>query len=560
MNDRTPVEKKSLILMVDDNVSNLQALGNMLEKRYKTAIALDGFATLAFVKKKLPDLILLDITMPGLSGYEVCSRLKEDAKTKEIPIIFLSAHKDVEDKIKAFSLGGVDYITKPFESEEVLVRVATHVNMREMQNRLESQNIMLQKEIIERKRAGEERLHLQRRLQQSQKAESLGRMAGAVAHHFNNLLFVVSGNLELIKDDLPSPSETIDNLNEVEKAIEKAVDLSKLMLTYVGQGIGENSLLDLSQEVSRAVFLIEEAIPDNITLDRKFMHSLPAVTIGPDDIRRIVMNLVENAWEAMDGQTGNVRIATGKISCDRTYLEQAVWFEACEPGEYVYLEVADKGCGMDPETIEQMFDPFFTEKFTGRGLGLASVAGIVRSNRGAITVSSKPGAGAVVRVLFPAAQKTNHTFDTVTDAGTKIPEVKVRGIVLLVEDEDMVRKVCKNMLERMDFKVLSAAGGTEAVEIFNEMKKEIVCVLCDLSMPDMNGWETMIAIREIQSKIPFILASGYDEAIAMRGHHTDLPQAFIQKPYQRTGLRTALVKALGSKELSNTKYMHMTDR
>ncbi|MCP4195739.1 MAG: hypothetical protein GY762_01190, partial [Proteobacteria bacterium] len=249
-------------------------------------------------------------------------------------------------------------------------------------------------------------LHFQRRLQQARKTESLGRMAGAVAHHFNNLLHVVSGNMELIKEDLPPQSEAICNLENAEKAIRKAESLGRLMLTYVGQGVGKNFLLDFSDEVSKAVPLLEESVPDNVSLYRLFAVGLPAVKIGPDDVRRVVMNLVTNAWEAMDGQAGTVRITTGETSCDRKYLEQAAWVENSEPGEYVYLEVADEGIGMDPKTIEQMFDPFFTTKFTGRGLGLASVAGIVRANRGAIVVSSTSGAGTVVRTLFPAGERS----------------------------------------------------------------------------------------------------------------------------------------------------------
>jgi len=158
MNDQTRTAKKSLILMVDDNPDNLQALGNLLEKHYKTAVALDGFETLAFVEQKIPDLILLDIMMPGMTGYEVCERLKGDPKTSDIPILFISAMAEIEDKVEAFSRGGVDYITKPFQSKEVLARVATHLSIRNMRLDLEKKNEQLHEEIRRRRQIEEELL------------------------------------------------------------------------------------------------------------------------------------------------------------------------------------------------------------------------------------------------------------------------------------------------------------------------------------------------------------------------------------------------------------------
>ncbi len=563
------------ILIVDDNPENLRLLSIILkEKGYSIRQLREGKMVMQSVLNSPPDLILLDIMMPETDGYEVCRQLKAEELTCDIPVIFISALDETAEKVKAFSLGGTDYITKPFQEEEVLARVATHINLQKIQKQLKIQNIILQQEITERKQAEDERLHLQRRLQQAQKAESLGRMAGAVAHHFNNLLFMVSGNLELLKYDLPPQSKAMENLNDAEKATRRAVELGRLMLTYVGQDAGKSSLIDLSCEVSSALPLAEDSMPGNIRLHRELVSRLPAVKAGRDDIRRIVMNLVANAWEAMDGHAGTVGITTGTTSCDRTYLERAAWVESSEPGVYVYLEVSDDGCGMNDETIEQMFDPFFTTKFTGRGLGLASVAGIVRASRGAVSVSSRPNAGTVIRVLFPAAgdpiysvkpvvTKTAesvkptagepaHSVKTATEVAA--PKIPAQGTVLLAEDEEPIRNVCKTMLERLGFKVLTAADGAEAVNIFQEKEKEITCILCDLSMPRMDGWETLHAIRKIRpSGTPLIFASGYDEATAMQGDHSILPDAFIHKPYQLTDLKVLLGKVLGEPSFTEKK-------
>ncbi len=393
----------SIILVVDDDPSSLGVIVEYLKGHgFQIVISQDGESGLKRAEYARPDLILLDVTMPGIDGFETCRRLKANEHTREIPVIFLTALSDTVDKIKGFEAGGVDYITKPFQEAEVIVRIETHLRLRRMQERLESQNDRLRREITLREQAEKERRDFQHRLQQARKAESLGRMAGAVAHHFNNMLFVVLGNLEIMREDLPLQSEIMENLEEAEKSARKAADMGRLMLTYVGETAGKSMPCNLSEEVSRIAPLIETAMPDNVSLELELAAGLPDVNIGFDNMRRIVMNLFENACESLDGGPGTVRIVTGKTSCDRESLEQAAWVEARTPGEYVYIEVVDEGCGMDAETIERMFDPFFTTKFTGRGLGLASVAGIVRTNGGAIQVSSRSGAGAAVRVLFPA--------------------------------------------------------------------------------------------------------------------------------------------------------------
>ncbi len=545
MNINTFDTPKGNIQIVDDKPENLHLLSSILKNQgYETRMAINGELALKSIRSHPPDLILLDIMMPGLSGYEVCKQLKADAFTCDIPIIFISALFETTDKLKAFSIGGVDYITKPFQEDEVLARVQTHLSLRKMQTHLNAQNILLQQEIIERKQAEEERLHLQQRLQKVQKIESLGRMAGAVAHHFNNLIFIISGNLELIREKLLPQSEESKFLDAAEGATRRATELGRLMLTYVGSNMDESLPHDFTDAVALAVPLIEDAIPDNIRLYSELTAHLPVAKINPHDVCLIVKNLVENAWEALDNHAGTVRIATGKTSCGQAYLDRAAWSENCKPGEHVYLEVADDGCGMKAEMIERIFDPFFTTKFTGRGMGLASVVGIVRAKRGAVTVSSELGAGSVVRVLFPAVGAPMIPAKPAPKAVDS--EIPVRGSVLLAEDDEAVRKFCQNMLKRIGFKVLTVADGAEAVDVFREKNKDIACVLCDLSMPRMDGWETLRAIREIRPDTPVILASGYDEVTAMRGDHTVLPQVFLHKPYHKEDLKEALRIALGN--------------
>ena len=207
--------------------------------------------------------------------------------------------------------------------------------------------------------------------------------------------------------------------------------------------------------------------------------------------------------------------------------------------------MVDAGSGIADKDIEKLFDPFFSSKFTGRGLGLSVVLGIVRAHGGAVTVESEPGRGSTFRVFLPVSAEE---VLSQPDQAAQSPEIDGGGTVLLVEDEQMVRKVGEAALTSLGFAVLLAKDGVEAVEVFRQHKDEVRCVLCDLTMPRMNGWETLAALRKLAPGLPVILASGYDKAHVMAGDHPELPQAFLSKPYQLQGLRDAIGRALVSRE------------
>jgi two-component system cell cycle sensor histidine kinase/response regulator CckA len=205
------------------------------------------------------------------------------------------------------------------------------------------------------------------------------------------------------------------------------------------------------------------------------------------------------------------------------------------------MEVVDEGSGIAANDIEELFDPFFSSKFTGRGLGLSVVLGIVRAHEGAVTVDTAPGRGSTFRVFLPvSAEKVIRQ----PDQAAQSPEIDGGGTVLLVEDEPMVRKLGQSALTSLGFEVLLAKDGVEAVEVFRQHRDEVRCVLCDLTMPRMNGWETLAALRKLAPGLPVILASGYDKADVMVGNHPELPQAFLSKPYQLQELRDAIGCAL----------------
>ncbi len=259
------------------------------------------------------------------------------------------------------------------------------------------------RDISERKKAEQERLLLERRMQEAQKHESLGIMAAGIAHHFNNLLTVVLGNLDLSLRALPSASEVKEFLKQAEQAAERAADVSRSLLTYLGRGAGEAALVDLARSVQEISPLLKSAAPTGVRLELDLRPGVPSLKIDPGDLRQVVSNLVANAFESMEGRQGTVRV-TVRPAEETAPPERAVSSgNLSGPGPWACLEVTDTGAGMDSETLSRVFDPFFTTKFTGRGLGLPVTQGIVRSCGGLIFLESEPGKGTRACVIFPAA-------------------------------------------------------------------------------------------------------------------------------------------------------------
>ncbi|MCX7044282.1 MAG: GAF domain-containing protein [Candidatus Sumerlaeota bacterium] len=394
--------------------------------------------------------------------------------------------------------------------------------------------------LIERKQAEEERRTLETRMRQAQKLESLGVLAGGIAHDFNNLLMVVLGNADLALTYLPAESPARFSIQEIETASRRAADICKQMLSYSGKGQFVLEPLNLSRLVREMVHMLEISISKKAALRCQFADNLPAVEADATQIQQVVMNLIINASEAIGDKEGVITVSTGTMECSREYLHEDFLGETPKAGPYVFIEVADTGCGMDAQTQSKIFDPFFTTKFTGRGLGLAAVLGIIRGHKGAIKIGSEPGRGAAFKALFPASSKAALS----TEAPGSPKPWSGNGVILVVDDEEGVRKLTKRMIERSGFTVLTASDGREAMEIFSQRSAEIACVLLDLTMPRMDGEETLAALRRIRDDVRVILSSGYNEQeIAQRFAGKGL-SGFIQKPYLMASLNAKLQEAL----------------
>jgi PAS domain S-box-containing protein len=394
-------------------------------------------------------------------------------------------------------------------------------------------------DITERKQAEEQ-------VRQLQKAESLSRMAGAIAHHFNNQLGAVMGNLELAMVGLPRDAGPVENLTEAMQAARRAAEVSGLMLTYLGQTRGKREPLDLSETCRRSLPMLQAVLPGDVALETDLPSPGPTIRANANQIQQVLTNLCTNAREAVGDGRGAIHLIVKEVSA--ADIPAAPRFPLdWQPQDTTYacLEVADAGCGIAAPAIEKLFDPFFSTKFAGRGLGLSVALGIVRTHGGVVTVQSEPGHGSVFRVFFPvSAEAVPRPPEKAADA----PEIEGGGTVLLVEDLDMIRNMAKSMLELLGFSVLAARDGVEAVEVFRQHRDEIRFVLCDLTMPRMDGWETLAALRELAPGLPMILTSGHNEARVMDGDHPKLPEAFLSKPYGRKELSDAIARALANKK------------
>jgi PAS domain S-box-containing protein len=391
-------------------------------------------------------------------------------------------------------------------------------------------------DITERKQAEEEKIKLEALNWQLQKSDSLMRMAGAIAHHFNNQLGAVMGNLEMAVDDLAAGLQPGKSLQWAMQGAKRAAEVSTQMLTYLGQTAGIHLPLDLSETCRRFLPLLKAAIPAEVNLRTKLPPCGPTVRADANQLLQVLTNLVTNAWESADRGQEAIILAVGTVSpadIPRTYCWPVEW----QPRDktYAFLEVRDNGCGIAEEDFDKLFDPFFSNKFTGRGLGL------VKAHSGAITVASQVGHGSTFRVFLPISaeaipQPTGKT------GNAAIREDK--GTLLLIEDEEMMREMAATMLSRMGYTVLAARDGVEGVKIFKEHQDEIRVVLSDLTMPGMNGWETRAALRRIDPDIPVIIASGHDQARILAGNPADPSEIFLPKPYQKAALEEALAKAM----------------
>lgn len=394
---------------------------------------------------------------------------------------------------------------------------------------------------FERAREEERRIRAERRALETQRLESLGSFAGSLAHDFNNLLVGVLGNLSLISQDLPEGGALRRLVEDAEQAAQRAADLTRQLLAYSGRGRFVVVPVDLGALVQELAGLLRATLPRDAELHLDLAPALPRILADASLLRRAILNLVRNAGEALGGGGGVVRIGTGRAELDEEAIRSLDLAEGVRPGEHVFLEVTDTGAGMDEATRARAFEPFYSTRAAGRGLGLAAVQGIARGHRGGIQVRSAPGAGTSVRLYLPVA-------DILADLETPqepAPEAGASSRVLVVDDEASVRAVAGRMLQRLGLAADSAADGEEGLGRYFEVPGRYALVLLDLTMPRLDGEQTLRRLRERDPGARVLLMSGYSAEEAAERFRDLGPVAFLQKPFRLADLRERLEEVLG---------------
>ncbi len=460
-------------------------------------------------QQEVPPLAILDWVMPGLEGVELCRKVRALARAQPTYLIMLTAKDGKENVITGLGAGADDYIQKPFDREELRARLQVGLRIVGLQQNLAAR-------VTE----------LESALSGAQKMEAIGRLAGGVAHDFNNLLTVINGFSDMLLTQLQPSDAMYEAVHTIRQAGERGAGLTRQLLAFSRKQVLSLTVLNLNTLVINTEKMLRRLIGEDIRLLTHLEPALRPIKADPGQIEQVIMNLVVNARDAMpDG--GEIVLETSNVDLGEDYV---AGHPGAQPGRHVVLTVRDTGSGMDKETRSRIFEPFFTTKQAGKGtgLGLATVYGIVNQSGGHITVESEPGHGSTFRVYLPqaAAAPLQHPSSLGASRSAQGSET-----ILLVEDEEVVRKLARTILEANHYKVLEACDGREALQVSNGCHEPIHLLLTDVLMPHMNGRQLAEAIVPRRPNLKVLYVSGYTDDTIVRQRVLESDNHFLQKPY-----------------------------
>lgn len=382
-------------------------------------------------------------------------------------------------------------------------------------------------DVTEKRMAEKKRRKMEKRLMEVHRLESLADMAGGIAHDFNNLLSGIIGNVGLAMVDVPLNSPAFDCMKDVEHSAHLASELSQQMLAYSGKGHFIFRPVNLSEMVRNSNKLLLSSIQHQIKLEYHLKKNLPKIKVDETQFRQLMVSLCINASEAIGEIDGHIVVSTGIEFLDEQSIKKIIQGENLKPGEYVYFEIQDNGIGMSPDLVGKIFDPFFSTKFTGRGLGLAAVWGIVMGHKGGIYLETSSDCGTTFRVYFPSYVPSEETVERSTSEG-----LAMQNKIVVIDDEPIVLKMAKKALERAEYEVETFESGYDALDYFRENSKDVLLILLDLSMPGISGDEILTHLKEVNPDVRVIMSSGYSiNNIAEKYSGNTGPAEFLQKPY-----------------------------
>lgn len=472
-----------------------------------------------------PDLMLFALDAGQVEAQ--LAQARELQKRWQTPLVFVVEEAVGAELVRTGAVPASGCVTKPVVAAALRLALDAARRLHEVESRLR---------------------RVEARLQEVQRLQSIGVVAGGIAHEFNNLLTGIYGAVAVARKEVPDGSAVRLRLDTIEAAATRAADLTKRLSVPAGDLSTARILLSLNELVEDSLNLLRADLKRGVSLQTGLAADLPAVRASDAQLRQVVLNLVANAAEAIGDRPGAIRVLT----YSKTFPSPAVFGEQeLKPGEYAVLEVTDNGCGMDRMTLGRIFDPLFSTKDPNRGLGLATVARIVRRHRGAVEVETSVGHGSCFKAYFPVQAGTAPAFvDTAAGFPAEVPVRPVTAVplaeskgspatIMVVDDDEGVRVMAKWIIEKFGCVAVTACDGDEALRIYREDPARFRLLLLDLTMPRMGGLETMEKVRAIRPDQPVVIVSGHNEGVVS----DELPAGevgFIQKPFTPDRLRTVL--------------------
>jgi DNA-binding response OmpR family regulator len=524
------------ILIVDDDPPTRETLTTLLsDGSYELVTATNGTEALTIASELLPDLILLDVMMPVVDGFEVCRRLRADPRLAEVPIIMLTALDDRASRLRGLEAGADDFLNKPFDGSELRTRVRTITRLNRYRRLVDS--------LTESKRLEAELFRVQR-------MESIGLLAGGIAHDLNNILAPILMAAELIESRTPDDS-TRQTTETIRTNAQRGAALVRQILGFArgkGEGHGE---VRVNHLINDMIDFVEQTFPKAIQSERAYDKDLRAVIGDATQLYQVLLNLCVNARDAMS-EGGRLRIEGRNVAQTEVPAELPA-------GDYVVITVSDTGAGIPAEIRDRIFDPLFTTKPEGRGtgLGLATVTRIVQNHRGTIQVSSQPGQGTTFNVYLPAAAESQ--IGTTVEPELNAPLSGRGELILIADDELAIREMTRQALESLNYSVVTATDGRDALTLFNRHAENIQAVITDVNMPRRDGLSVIEALHLTNLRIPCIVTSGQLDTAKVKRDCDAKGAIFLPKPFTIEQISRALRGALGGSQNSTDHVIADSD-
>ena len=538
------------VLIVDDQEADVRLLERTLRGAGYLSVAstTDPRAVCELHGKNRYDLIVLDLMMPGMDGFEVMNALKEIEAGGYLPVLAVTI--EAAHKLRALKAGAKDFISKPLDLDELLARIHNMLEVRLLQREATKQRELLEGIVQdgtahsialdnERKAAEATVAVRDEQLRQSQKIEAIGQLAGGVAHDFSNLLGVILGYGEMAQRELGAEHPARARVNQMVKAAQRAADLTRQLLAFSRKQVMHPKLLDLNTVVANVEGMLDRLIGEDINVVVQPTLRLGTVKADPGQIEQVILNLAVNARDAMP-KGGSLTLETANVDVDEDY---AAAHPPLQPGRYVMLAISDTGIGMDKATQQRIFEPFFTTKPEGQGtgLGLSTVHGIVKQSGGHLWVYSEPGRGTTFKVYLPWVDELP---DLARPAGPPAEAPRGHETILLVEDTEALKEVIQETLEERGYAVLLASNGEEALALAREREGPIDLLLTDVVMPRLGGGDLARLFLALRPGTRVLYMSGYTDGAILQHGILGEGVMLLEKPFSGDKLARAVRETL----------------